>query len=1178
MAKQYLAYGVCALISSLFVASAQTDRANITGSVTDQSGGVMAGAAVIAVHVATNARRSTVSSSSGEYALPQLVVGEYRLEVSAPGFKSFINTGIMLSPGATVRIDAALQIGQVTDSVSVEAEATLLQTDSARVNTAVSPRFVQDLPLVVGGQLRSPLDLVQVVPEARSTGNISVAGGQEGGWDMTIDGISATPAAPFEQRLWTMVNSPSVDALQEFAVDTNGFKAEFGHAGGGSFAFVSKSGTNAFHGSLYEFMRNDAFDAASFFDNAFGKRKPVLKQHDFGGTLGGPIRIPKIYNGRDRTFFFFAYEGFRNRTGPRADQFTIPLPEMHQGDFSNWADQNGRLIPIYDPATTVELGNGQYSRTAFPNNRIPLSRFSEVAKNVLPLATMRPNISDPRGILNPNPRNNFLTTTGARTDPWDKWSLKADHIFTDKQRVAFLFQRNRTLQLPIGDPPGLPGPLNNTFQYGDTWTKVYRLTYDYNLKPSVLNHMSAGINDWGQVRRAGDPSYNQGWAPKLGIKNVSVPDLMFPQFSFDGYSTWGRAEYGGSYNKTWAFSDDVSWIKNSHTFKFGTLYQKDHYNGYGMHTASGSFSFSRMATSFPLDQTQATGNGFASFLLGYVGSANMQTPRVVSNQWRHLAFYAQDDWRVRRNLTLSYGLRWEHTPPTVEGRFPNGYSNFNPDLPNPRAGGRLGAMEYAGFGEGRVGRRSLYDAWPYGFGPRIGLAWSINDKSVLRVSGARTFGSVKNTGGSSHFHGFIGDYSFPNLNQHLTPTFMLDDGYPFWPQPPFLTPDGQNGNSVPYWQPYDAGRLPEFYNWSFGLQRMLPGNQVVEINYNAQLGRHLTTNNVAINQVDPNIFFDYANRLGGVDAAISLFNSQITSTAARNAGVPFPYPGFTGPVRQALRPYPQFNDINTGSDGGDRSGSSTYHAMIVKWEKRYSSGLTFLNSYVLSKMFTNAETANANANGPMTHYNRRLDKAISRSDQTHNLKFSYSYEFPFGKGKRFLSSGVLNHIVGGWRISGIHQYASGTARGIGPGYSFPIFAGNRITVLDYEGWKNTNYTGDKFDPHKDLWWNTGMFPRTPTDVAPQGAKAYVAKSSFGTATVRNPKERGPWNLNESVSLARTFRFTEGVRLDFRVEAFNLLNRVQWGGPDSTVTSNNFGLVTSQGNQPRQMQFGLRLQF
>lgn len=1175
---------VWVLLLSSSMAIAQIDRANLTGTVTDQSGAVVPGAVVTAIHTATNTSRTVTVNESGEFVLPQLVVGDYELRTEAPGFKASRNSGITLTPGATIRADIKLEVGQVTESVQVSAQAALIQTDSAKVQTAVSPRFIEDLPLVVGGQLRSPLDLVSVVPEAKSGGNITVAGGQEGGWDLTVDGISATPAAPFEQRLWTMVNSPSVDALQEFAVDTNGFKAEFGHAGGGAFSFVSRSGTNKFHGNLYEFLRNDFFDAAGFFDNAAGKRKPVLKQHDFGGTIGGPVWIPKIYDGHNKTFFFVSNERFRNRTGPRADQFTIPLPEMYQGDFSNWKDQNGLLLPIYDPATTREV-DGKTVRDPFPGNIIPASRISAVAKNVIGLATMKPNLPDPRGILNPNPRNNFLTTTGTRTDPWDKWSAKVDHVFNPSQRLGFMFQRNRTLQLAVGDPPGLPGPLNNGFQYGDTWTSVYRGTHDWNIGPSILNHVSVGFNDWGQVRRAGDPSYNQGWAPKIGLKNTAIPDLLFPELRFDGYSTWGRAEYGGSYNKTVGLTDDLNWVKGAHVIKGGFQYQEDHYNGYGSHSASGSMQFARTATSVPLDQTNTSGNGFASFLLGEVSSASLQTERFVSDQWKYFAWYIQDDWKIGKRLSLSYGLRWELTPPTVEGFGPDQYNNFNPSVPNAYAGGRLGAIEYAGFGQGRTGTRSLYPAWPWGYSPRVGIAYTINSDTVLRISAARTFGSLKNTGGSSHWQGFIGEYTFNNNTSNLTPAFLLDEGYPAWPKPPFLRPEGLNAanpgsNDAQFWQASDAGRLPEFYNWSIGIQRALPGNMVVELGYNAQLGRHLVTNQISLNQIDPNIYLRYANTLGGIDAARTMFNRNITDPIAVAAGFVKPYLNFNGTVRQSLRPFPQFNNINTAGDGGDHSGSSTYHALVVKWEKRYSAGLTFLNSYVYSKTLSNVGAANADGSTTMTQYNRDLNKTYASTDQPHILKFSYSYELPFGKGKPFLSGGIGNKVLGGWRIAGIHQYASATPMSLSPGWNpfDAIFAGNRVSVNSLEGWKNTDYKGDKFDPNADLWWDVANMDKTPTDTPRKDVAVYVAKSSFGNAPGRNGSARSPWNLSESVTLARTLRFGETVRLDIRGEAFNLFNRVRWGSPDSGLTSQNFGRVTSQANNARQVQLGLKLNF
>jgi hypothetical protein len=1172
------------------VAWAQTDRGAITGTVTDQSGAVVPEAKVKATHVRTNAERTTTASAAGDYTIPTLQAGTYRLEIEAKGFKTLVQNEVVVAPGSTVRVDGSLTVGEVSDTIEVSAEAALLQTDSAKINTAVSQKFVNDLPLVVGGQLRSPLDLALITPEAKvstrppgETFNLQFGGGQEGGWDATLDGLSSAPAAPFEQRLWTMINTPSLEAIDQFSVDTNGFKAEFGRAGGGAISFVSKSGTNELHGNVYEFLRNDALDANNFFNNANGRKKPVLKQHDFGFSVGGPVWIPKLYNGKNKTFFFSSLEYFRNRTSAPVNFYTIPLAEMYNGDFSNWKDAAGKMIPIYDPKTTRPNPNGTgFIRDPFPNNLIPSDRFSTVSKNIIPLATMRPNIA--------GPRNNFITTTGARTDPWDKFDAKVDHQLTSKDKLGFLYHYGVTKQLPVGDtPPGLPSPLNTDFQYGDTHTYVYRFIWDRTISPTVLNHFSGGVNNWWQVRRAQDSQWNQGWGTKIGLKNVPNPDWLFPAMDMTDYSTWGRSEWGGSLNKNFAFADDLTWVKGSHALKFGFMFQEDHYNGYGWHTATGSWHFTRGATSAflpngTIDQSSASGNAFASLLLGEVNTADITTNRIISDQWRYYAGYAQDDWRVNPKLTVNYGVRYEYTPPTVEGRFPDGYSNLNLTKPNPKATGRLGAMDFAGIGPGRTGSRTMYPAWRGGISPRLGLAYSWNDKTVIRMSGSRSFGPVRNTGGSSHWQGFIGENNVPFSSQATGKggEFNWDNGYCGgcnWPRPDpaNLNPAYLNGSNIPFWQTPDAARMPEFYNWSLNIQRQMSNSWVASVGYNATMGHHLTTNIVAMNQVDPALFNQYVSKLGTA-AAINLFNASITSPEAVANGIQKPYPEFTGSVRQALRPFPQYADINTGGDGGDRSGNSSYHAFVATLEKRYSSGLQILSSYVVSKLFTDAETANADTGAAMNHYNRSLEKALSRNDQTHNIKFNYSYELPFGPGRRYAATGLLGQIVGGWRVAGIQNYYSGIPLPVlSPGYNLPLFGNNRASVADYEGWR-APIKGDKFDPNVDRWWSAAVVNAARVQGAPSGAKVYVLESLYGNGVKRNPKERSPWTLAENLSIARTFRFTERVKMDFRWEMFNAFNRVRWGIPNSDITSPTFGLVNTLGNTPRQMQFGLKVEF
>src|SRR5687768_9060419 len=388
-------------------AAAQADRGTITGTVTDSSGGVVGNASVKAIHVATNFERTVTTSDQGTYTIPQLQVGAYVVVVTAKGFGTKTVENIELTAGGTARVDGTLAVGGLADAVTVSGENRQIQTDSVKVTTAITSKFIQDLPLVVGGQLRSPLDLSLIAPEAKAgtsgdggRGNIVIAGGQEGGWDLTLDGVSATPGAPFEQRLWTTLNSPSVEAITEFAVDSNGFKAEFGHAGGGAVSFVSRSGSNRWQGKVFEFFRHDSLDTINYFSKALGRPKPPLEQHDFGGVFGGPVVLPWMYNGRNRTFFFASYEAYRNKTAAAPTTATVPTAEMFFGDFSGWRDANGNLIPIYDPATTRSNPNGLgFIRDPFPGNVIPPARFSQISREVLQLATMRPD--------RPGVRNNF---------------------------------------------------------------------------------------------------------------------------------------------------------------------------------------------------------------------------------------------------------------------------------------------------------------------------------------------------------------------------------------------------------------------------------------------------------------------------------------------------------------------------------------------------------------------------------------------------------------------------------------------------------------------------------------------------------------------------------------------------------------------------------------------------
>jgi hypothetical protein len=556
------------VLASVGLTWAQGDRGTITGTVTDEQNAIVPAAKVTATHLATNALRSTVTTSTGSYTLAQLPVGSYQIDVEVSGFKKVVRTGVGAEAGITVRVDVTLAVGTVNEVVTVSSAAPLLQVDTAKVSTAVPTTLKEDLPLAVAGALRSPLDLALITPQVRSVGSdLSVGGGQEEGYSATLDGIDTTAnEAGIIYGMLATLNSPSIDAITEFSVDTNGFKAEAGRLGGGMISYVTKSGTNSPHGSTYDFFRNEALDANNFFNNATGTPKTKLRQNDFGITLGGPIYIPKVYNGRNKTFFFASYEGFRNRTVSAIRFLTVPLPEMYQGDFSNWKDSKGTLIPIYDPATTRPDGKGGFTRDVFADNKIPTGRFSQVSQNIIKLATMKPTLPDPAGILNPNPRNNFLsvapgnplTAFGGYSNPYDKYSIKVDHQLNESNRLGFLYHRGVALEVAPEETslPTLPHPLGD-FTNGDTETRVYRLNWDRTISPRIYNQLRAGVNN--QLQSRATTSLNQGWGSKIGLtKNIPLPDHMFAGITMDDYTGWGRAFDGNNKNKTFALLDDLT--------------------------------------------------------------------------------------------------------------------------------------------------------------------------------------------------------------------------------------------------------------------------------------------------------------------------------------------------------------------------------------------------------------------------------------------------------------------------------------------------------------------------------------------------------------------------------------------------------------------------------------------
>ena len=1174
-----LAQFAIALVLACTSLLAQADRGTISGVVTDASGAAIPEAKVTAIHVATNTMSATVSTSTGDFTIPSLQVGEYTVRVEKQGFKASVTTGITITPGSAQRVAATMDVGAVSESVEVTASAVQLQTEDARTTTAVSNKLVDELPLVVGGAMRSAFDLAMIAPQANrpqgtpTSGNeadkaFAIGGGQAGGYQANLDGVTILTGR-YSSVQWSSVNTPSIDAITEFSVETNGFKAEYGRAQGGVITFASKSGTNELHGTAYEFLRNDALDARRFFE----AQKGVYKQHDFGWSAGGPVVIPKLYDGRNKSFWFASMEWFRNRVGAASERFSVPTPEMYRGDFSNWVDASGRPAVIYDPATT-RVVNGATVRDPFPGNIIPANRISPFAQALL---SQVGNVAHPNNGAAPGTsayvRNNFINASGTKLDPWNKWSIKGDQNFGTNDKVTFLYNRGLHETVPGPDGfPGLPFPLTtspNRITVQDS--NVYRFTYTKVITPTIVNYFYGGVNVYKDSNRS--VAYQGNWSARgICLQNAWNCNVNFPLLNFNGgeYSNWGGDAFDGSDNNVRTFGDDLTIIRGRHSLKMGYLYDWTLYGGFGEQSIAGRIVLDRRSTSVPGLNDVATGGGnaFASFLLGQAYGGGTENERYVGQIFRYHAMYFQDDWKITPRLTLNLGLRYEFQLPPLERD--DKWADFDPTRPNPGAGGRLGALRFAGFGEGRENTRTLAKGWFGGLGPRLGIAYQLNDRTTIRAAGARTFGFVKATTGSTHFEGAVLNFNQSSQDNGITPYYVIDQGIPAYQRPPNANPAFSNNQGVSYWD-NEAVRLPENLQWTFSIQRQLANSLVLETAYNATMGTHLVAGLKNINQVP----FDVLNQF-----PTSVLTSRVTNAAeAAAVGIAYPYAGFAGSVAQALRPYPQYQEINTWSGHGDKSGHSTYHAMMIKLDKRYAAGLTMNGSYVLSKLLTDADSYDAD-NRAADHYNRRLEKSIGQYDQTHAFKFNYVYELPFGKGKSWLSSGVGSWVLGGWRVGGTHMYASGYPLALTNGVGLNVFNGRTPAhITTYENWinknDNPNWAGGESYFNNPSTFAVDIDPNRTGIQQPVNA---LGNPILGNATRFNPKAREPWVREDNFSVSKSFQFTETVRMDLRGEAFNALNRPRFNPGDTNIASQTFGIVNSTLNEPRRMQIGLKLYF
>jgi hypothetical protein len=844
------------------------------------------------------------------------------------------------------------------------------------------------------------------------------------------------------------------------------------------------------------------------------------------------------------------------------------------------------LYTIYDPNTQV-LVNGTYQRTPFPNNQIPQAEIDPVAAPIANylktvIAPNRPGVALVPG-QSSYVRQNFVSN-GTSLNPSNKWSAKIDENLSSKHHLSYLMNhtKNENACGPFGCP-GLPPPIGG--DVGSYFATVYRGNWDYTISPSLVNRFYGGFNHYLENQGGTSREVDQSTATGAGLlpagywksKGICIPGYpecsMFPPISTGDFSGWGDTGTNGSDRLVFEMHDDMTKTLGKHTIQWGYLFNDTHYDGFGVQNISGTTGYSWRNTSVPgaISQAAGGGSGLASFLLGQVSSDSLDTVRYVTLVYRTHQGYVQDDWRVTKRLTLNVGVRvdFNSAPNSGDGRL----SDLNLTVPNAGAGGRPGGIVFAGYGVGRANSNSLIPAW-HGQEPRLGFAYAINSKTTIRGSASRYFGPVEGNNGSSHYLGFVIKSTAADTTNGIQPLWILKNGHPTLTQPPFIDPTVANGQSaIPYWNGATGDTPSGELGYAFDIQRQVTSSSSFDLGYMSTLAGNLTSNILAFNQVP----------YRSLPASLSPFTatgranlgSLITSSAAVSAGAVQPWTcaagstvcvpfatlwGSQASVTQAYRPYPMYGSIDTNLGGGSRVGHSTYHAMILKYNKRTSKGLTVQASYKVSKWIGDADAGS----GDM--YNLHLLKSIMGGDQTHVVQVSYSYDLPIGKGQAFLNSGgVLGAIIGGWRLAAIHTYSSGTPMSLGGAASFSQLGeiSNTVQINTYDNWRQP-LTGS-FDPNVSLYLNPALF-------------ATQNFNTFGNATRFNPKMRNTPGFNENMNVARIFSIKERAHLEVRGEAFNIFNRVQFGpiGGATTIGNANFGKWQAQANAARRMQLVARL--
>lgn len=1182
------------IIPALFlsiVAFAQSDRGTVTGTVVDPAGAVVPNAPVRLKNADTGSEYQTSTTATGNFTLASIPAGSYDLMVSAQGFNKHVHKGIQVQVALTVRLDVILSIGSTAESVTVTAEAPMLRTENAEASTNISGEKLATLPLNFGGgagsigAIRSQMAFLVLSPGISGSGTGARINGFNGNtFRVMIDGQDTTSGNAQARVAETQA---SVEAIEEFTLQTSNFAAEFGQALGGLFNFTIRSGTNRFRGSAFEYFTNEALNSRTPFTHI----RPTSRKHDFGGTFSGPVLIPRLYNGRDKTFFFFNWEVFRNRVYGNSNNtalLTVPTGAYRRGDFSAaltgrqlGTDGLGRPImenAIYDPQSNFVV-NGATYRNTFPGNIIPQNRLDPVALRIqkyFPAPT------------NSNLVNNWLpdgTFTKLQSAP----AVKIDHNFDSKDKMSFYYgylSTNRTNQRSAFD--SLPIPITAT-RFQEIYSHTTRLNFDRTLSPALLLHLGSGYIRYFNPDSAPPEVLNFDAAKEIGFVGSStgkgfprIANLATGNFGGMGLDI-GPTNANLYYNDKWTSVASATWIRNNHSYKLGGEMRIDILTDRNLKGASGVMNFSREQTALPaLTQTGQTlpagtgvGLAYASFLLGAMNTG--QANAVQDPQWRKTswAFYVQDTWKVTRRLTVDYGLRWDYMDAGHE--IWNRASTIGFSTPNPSVGGRPGALIYEGFGPGRC-NCLLAGKYPYALGPRLAAAWQMTPKTVVRAGWGITYGSPSGfnyiTGSTWYGVGF--DAINFRSEAPGEPAALLRNGFNYNAADlyrttlnPGLVPNPGQLNSATVIDP-SWGRPPRIQQYTLSVQRELTRNLLVEGAWVGNRGVWLDAGGLqTTNAITDERLAAFGLSLSNA-ADRALLTQSISAPAVVARGFRPPYAGFptTASLAQALRPYPQFSSGLTARNAA--LGNSWYDSLQVKVTKRYSHGLDLTAALSWQKDLNRLGAHNDPTN-------REVQKRLAAGATPLVFVTGFNYQLP-----KWRTSRLVNAVASGWTIGGILRYATGAVLEV-PRSASPIanqvFRGSTVwNRVPGEPLFLKSLGCGCVDGNAELVLNSKAW----TDV-PQGV--------WGTSAAAYNDFRGQRTADEQMSFGRNFRVTEGRIFSIRAEFFNVFNRTLLpsptvGSPTATVTRNSAGVLTggfgfvntNNAGQPRNGQIVARFQW